>query len=253
MLLAALGSGFGELQLLLIPLGLTLLVLARVFHTELSPGAGVKLRAWGMGLMYVAVAWKPLTVTALPALVLCVVVCLGGVALGALWRIRSYVVLGSGVLVTTVLATLVRSGLAEPRLGAVFLSLLGLTVVVVMVAITTKREELQARLASMQRVMATWEGWSVHAAAGLLLRVLLDEAARGGELVDQRGEPADQSLGVELARQLGRPLAAELNAVHHAGATQGEHDAGELLDLGGVAPGRARGSSRSRPRRRGAR
>jgi len=104
------------------------------------------------------VAWKPLTVTSVPALVVCVAVCLGGVALGALWRIRSYVVLGSGVLVTTVLATLVRSGLAEPRLGAVFLSLLGLGVVVVMVMLTTRREELQGRMAAMQQVMATWEG-----------------------------------------------------------------------------------------------
>ncbi len=156
--LAAFGSGFGELQLLLIPLGLTLLVLARVFDDELSAGAVVKLRAWGMGLMYVAVAWTPLTVTSVPALMLCVLVCLGGIALGSHWRIRSYVVLGTGVLVTTVLATLVRSGLAEPRLGAVFLSLLGLGVVVVMVMISTRREELQARLSAMQRVMATWEG-----------------------------------------------------------------------------------------------
>ena len=156
-LLAAVGSGFGQLQLLLIPLGLSLLALAHVFSDELDPGAMVKLRAWGMGLMYVGVAWSPLTVTSIPALLLCVLVCLGGVALGALWRIRSYVVLGSGVLVTTVLATLVRSGLAEPRLGAVFLSLLGLIVVVVMVMISTRREELQARLAAMQRAMASWE------------------------------------------------------------------------------------------------
>jgi hypothetical protein len=156
--LAAFGSGFSQLQFLLVPLGVSVLVLARVFKTELSAGATVKLRAWGMGLLYAAVAWTPLTVTSVPALVLCVVVCLGGVALGALWRIRSYVVLGSGVLVTTVLATLVRSGLAEPRLGAVFLSLLGLAVVVVMVAITTRREELQARMAAMRRVMASWEG-----------------------------------------------------------------------------------------------
>ena len=158
MILAAFGSGFEELQLLLIPLGLSLLVLARVFDTELSSGAVVQLRAWGMGLMYVAVAWTPLTVTSVPALMLCVMVCLAGVALGAHWRIRSYVVLGSGVLVTTVLATLVRSGLAEPRLGAIFLSLLGLGVVVVMVILTTKREELQARFTAMQRTMATWEG-----------------------------------------------------------------------------------------------
>ncbi len=61
------------------------------------------------------------------------------------------------MLVTTVLATFLRSGLAEPRLGAVFLLLLGLGVVV-MVMISTRREDLQAWLSAMQRVMATWEG-----------------------------------------------------------------------------------------------
>jgi hypothetical protein len=101
-------------------------------------------------------AFKPLTATSAGALVLCVAVCLLGVAIGAVWRIRSYVLLGSGVVVTTVVATLVRSGLAEPRLGAVFLSLLGLAVVAVMVFVTTRRDELRARVEAMQRVMATW-------------------------------------------------------------------------------------------------
>ena len=154
--LAAFGSGLHSLQFVLVPFGLTLLGLARVFRAELSAGAAVQLRAWGMGLVYAAVAWDPLTATSVPAMVLCVSTCLGGVALGALWRIRSYVVLGSGVLVTTVLATLVRSGLAEPRLGAVFLSLLGLIVVVVMVVISTRREELRGRMAALQAAIATW-------------------------------------------------------------------------------------------------
>ncbi len=154
--LAALGSGLHALQFVLVPFGLTLLGLARAFRAELSAGAAVQLRAWGMGLVYAAVAWDPLTATSVPAMVLCVSTCLGGVALGALWRIRSYVVLGSGALVTTVLATLVRSGLAEPRLGAVFLSLLGLIVVVVMVVISTRREELRGRMAALQAAIATW-------------------------------------------------------------------------------------------------
>lgn len=155
-LVAAVGSGLGPLQLVLVPLGLTLLVLAWVFHAELSAGAAVQLRAWGMGLVYVAIAWEPLTVTSVPALMLCVAVCLGGVALGAVWRVRSYVVLGTGVLVTTVSATLIRSGIAEPRLGAIFLSLLGLAVVALMVVISTRRAELEERLAALRRTMATW-------------------------------------------------------------------------------------------------
>ncbi|MBL8913738.1 MAG: hypothetical protein JNM17_23755, partial [Archangium sp.] len=156
LVLAGIGMGFSEWHLRLVPFGLTLLALAWLFRDEVSVRSQILLRAWGMGFVYAAMAWKPLTANSVGAMVLCVTVCLVGIGIGALWRIRSYVLLGSGVLVTTVLATLVRSGLAEPRLGAVFLSLLGLLVVVVMVLITTRRDELRERMASMQRVMATW-------------------------------------------------------------------------------------------------
>lgn len=154
--LAAVGSGFDSMQLVLLPLGLTLLVLVRVFAGELPADAVVKLRAVGVGLLYAAVAWKPLFVTSLPALMLCVTVCLAGVALGMVWRVRSYVWLGAGALVVTVLSTLVRSGLAQPRLGALFLSALGLAVVVLMVLLSTRRAELKARFLAVQQTMATW-------------------------------------------------------------------------------------------------
>lgn len=155
-MLGSLGARLTEWHLFLVPFGLTLLALGHVFRAEVSPAVLIQVRAWGMGLVYAAMAFKPLTATSAGALVLCVAVCLLGVAIGAVWRIRSYVLLGSGVVVTTVLATLVRSGLAEPRLGAIFLSLLGLAVVGVMVFVTTKRDELRARVEAMQRVMATW-------------------------------------------------------------------------------------------------
>jgi len=156
LLLGALGAGLTQWHLFLVPFGLTLLALGHLFRAEVSPAVLIQVRAWGMGLIYAAMAFKPLTATSAGALVLCVAVCLLGVAIGAVWRIRSYVLLGSGVVVTTVVATLVRSGLAEPRLGAVFLSLLGLAVVAVMVFVTTRRDELRARVEAMQRVMATW-------------------------------------------------------------------------------------------------
>ncbi|MFT3714106.1 MAG: hypothetical protein QM817_41115 [Archangium sp.] len=157
LVVAAIGVGFTSWHLLLIPFGLSLLALSWLFRDEVSAKSQILLRAWGMGFIYAAMAWEPLTANSVGALILCVAVCLVGIALGAMWRIRSFVLLGTGVLVTSVLATLVRNGLAEPRLGAVFLSLLGLLVVVVMVMISTKREELRARLAAMQRVMATWQ------------------------------------------------------------------------------------------------
>jgi hypothetical protein len=73
-------------------------------------------------------------------------------------RIRSFVTLGSVFLVTTVVATLVRWGVREPRLGALFLSGLGLAVVAFMVVVTTKKAELLERYKRVRGALERWEG-----------------------------------------------------------------------------------------------
>ncbi|MFY0581186.1 hypothetical protein ACN28S_49295 [Cystobacter fuscus] len=73
-------------------------------------------------------------------------------------RIRSYVYLGSAFLVTCVVANLARSGMRDHRMGAAFLSLLGVGVVGFMVLFTAKRAELLERYARVRALMDTWEG-----------------------------------------------------------------------------------------------
>jgi hypothetical protein len=152
------GTGAGEPQYYVIPVGLSMLVLLRVFHEALSVDARAKLRALAITVVYVAGAWKPLMFQDGGAMLLCVLLCVVGVAAGVALRIRSYVYLGSAFLVTCVIANLARFGIRDHRMGAAFLSLLGVGVVGFMVVFTAKRAELQERYARVRAMMDTWEG-----------------------------------------------------------------------------------------------
>ena len=66
--------------------------------------------------------------------------------------------LGSAFLVTCVVANLVRFGVRDHRVGAAFLSLLGLMVVGFMVMLSAKREELMRRYERVRSMLSTWEG-----------------------------------------------------------------------------------------------
>ena len=77
---------------------------------------------------------------------------------GMMLRIRSFVYLGSAFLVTCVLANLARFGIRDHRMGAAFLSLLGVGVVGFMVLFTARRAELMERYERVRAMMSTWEG-----------------------------------------------------------------------------------------------
>ncbi len=158
MVAAFFATGWHGVQDLALPLGLSIIALTRAFRDELSRDLQVRLRAVAMTAVYAAAAWRPLTFTTAWGLGFCLMVCIAGVAVGALMRIRSFVLLGTTFLVSAVLATLIRQGLSEPRLGAALLAALGLGIVAFMVVFTTRRAELQARMAALQTLFASWEG-----------------------------------------------------------------------------------------------
>ncbi|MBL8919537.1 MAG: hypothetical protein JNJ54_11790 [Myxococcaceae bacterium] len=152
------GLGWGEAQYVLVPAGLSGLVLVHLFSSELGEVWAARLRAVSVGLVYAAAAFRPLAIDAPGAFFLCVALCVAGVAAGIALRIRSFVTLGSVFLVTTVVATLVRWGVREPRLGALFLSALGLAIVGFMVVVTTKKAELLERYKRVRGALEHWEG-----------------------------------------------------------------------------------------------
>jgi hypothetical protein len=158
LLLVWVGTGAGEPQYYVIPAGFSLLVLLRVFHDALTPDTRAKLRALAITVVYVAGAWKPLLFQDGGAMLLCVFLCVVGVATGMALRIRSYVYLGSAFMVTCVIANLARFGVRDHRMGAAFLSLLGVGVVGFMVLFTARRAELLERYERVRAMMSTWEG-----------------------------------------------------------------------------------------------
>lgn len=151
------GSGWGEAQYVLVPMGLSGLVLVQVFSKELGDAWSARLRAVAVGLVYAAAAFRPLAIDAPWAFFLCVALCVAGVGAGIALKVRSFVTLGSVFLVTTVVATLVRWGVREPRLGALFLSGLGLAVVAFMVVVTTKKAELLERYKRVRGALERWD------------------------------------------------------------------------------------------------
>ena len=144
-------------QYLAIPFGVSMLVLVWVFKESLEVATSARLRAIAVTIIYSAAAWGPLRFGPMWALWLCVLICVIGVALGIVLRIRSFVFLGTGFMVVSIAANLVSYGIREPRLGAIFLSALGLLVVGFMVLVTTKRAQLLEQYRSVQQLLSRWE------------------------------------------------------------------------------------------------
>jgi hypothetical protein len=151
------GTGAGEPQYYVIPAGLSLLVLLCAFRDSLAPETVARLRAGAVTIIYVAGAWKPLMFSDGKAMVVCVLVCLVGIAAGIALRIRSYVYLGTAFLVTCIVANLARFGMRDHRIGAAFLTLLGLMVVGFMVLLSAHRERLLRRYSRVRFMLSTWE------------------------------------------------------------------------------------------------
>ncbi len=158
MVFAFVAAGSHSAEYLLIPFGLSLLVLLKVFEADLAESSRTQLRAIAVTLVYGAAAFRPLTFDTTFALWVCVALCVAGVALGIVLRVRSYVYLGTAFMITTLVANLVRYGVREPRMGALFLSGLGLAVVGFMVLVTTRRTELVARYQRARAMLQNWEG-----------------------------------------------------------------------------------------------
>lgn len=152
------GTGAGEAQFYVIPAGLSLLALLRVFREAIEVETYARLRALAVTAIYVAGAWKPLMFTDGGSMLLCVTLCVVGVACGIALRIRSYMYLGTAFLVTCITANLVRFGMRDHRIAAASLFVLGLMVIGSMVMLSAHRAALLQRYARVRAMLATWEG-----------------------------------------------------------------------------------------------
>ncbi|MBZ4416333.1 hypothetical protein [Myxococcus sp. RHSTA-1-4] len=152
------GTGAGEPQYYVIPAGLSLLALLRVFRASIEEATYARLRAVAVTAIYVAGAWKPLMFSDGASMLLCVLLCVVGVGFGIALRIRSYVYLGTAFLVTCIAANLVRFGMRDHRIAAASLFMLGLLVIGSMVMLSAYRAALLQKYARVRALLSTWEG-----------------------------------------------------------------------------------------------
>ena len=151
-------TGLSDLLLHALPLTVTLLALVHIYAAELGRQGSNVLRGlllvalYSMGISRALVTLDPLhTLLVVPLL------CVAGIVVGTLMRIRVYVLVGVGFLAADLLVNLVHYGLARPHLGALFLTLLGLALVAGMVLFSLERERILRRYSTILGQLRTWE------------------------------------------------------------------------------------------------
>jgi hypothetical protein len=156
----ALAQGLDGIEVYIGPLGILVTALSQIFASKLSSAARDALRLLGGALLYLPAGLK-LTLRLGEAAdgtysVIFGVVCLLGVTVGLVLRVRAYLALGTLFLTLDVIANLVHAGLRDHRIGFVLLSVSGLLILGVMIAITVRRD---AAWALVRRLRARLRGW----------------------------------------------------------------------------------------------
>lgn len=161
LLVFALAQGLDGIEIYIGPLGLLVMTLAQIFATKMEPSARSALRIVGGALLYVPSGLKlalRLGAAEDPTYsVIFGVVCLLGVLAGVILRVRAYLALATLALTLDVAANLVYAGLRDHRLGFVLLSVSGLLILGLMIAITLFKERAWAILTRLRARVRGWD------------------------------------------------------------------------------------------------
>ena len=151
-------AGWSDMMLYLLPLSITLLSLVHIYSPELGPRGCKVLRALVLVTLYTLATGRALVVLSpFQALVVVPAICVAGIVVGTLLRVKVYVWMGVGFLATDLLLNMLRHGLVQPHLGALFLTLTGLVIVAGMVLFTLERERILTRYSAVFNELRTWE------------------------------------------------------------------------------------------------
>jgi len=150
--------GWSDLLLYVLPISFSLLVLIHLYRQELGArGSRASRTVVLVGLYSLSTGQALLTLSPFTALVVVPALCVAGLVVGTLFRIRIYVLMGVGFLAADLLLNMLQYGLMRPHLGALFLTLLGLILVVGMVIFTLERERILSRYSVIFNELRTWE------------------------------------------------------------------------------------------------
>ena len=151
-------AGWSDMMLYLLPLALTLLTLIHLYSPELGSRGCNALRVVVLVALYSLATGRALVLLSpFQAVVVVPAICVAGMVAGTLLRVRIYVWMGVAFLAVDLLLNMLRHGLAQPHLGALFLTLTGLLIVAGMVIFTLERERILARYSAVFNELRTWE------------------------------------------------------------------------------------------------
>ncbi len=161
LLYGALALGRDGVEAYLGPLGILLVTLGQIFSSKLEPAGRTALRIVGSLLLYAPAAMK-LTFRLGQASdgtysVLFGALCLLGIVVGMVLRIRAYLVIGTLFVTLDVVANLVFAGLRDHRIGFVILSVSGLGILAAMIGTTLRRDEVRRWVGRVRGALRGWE------------------------------------------------------------------------------------------------
>ncbi len=160
LLLFALAQGLDGIEIYVGPLGLLVTALAQLFAPKMNAQGRSAARIVGGMLLYLPAGLK-LTLRLGAAMdgsysVVFGAICLLGVVAGLVLQVRAYLVLGTLFITLDVISNLVYAGLRDHRVGFVLLSVSGLMILGIMIAVTLRREAARMLL---QRIRGRFRAW----------------------------------------------------------------------------------------------
>lgn len=141
----------------IVPLGVSISLLARIYRSHLSRSARRGLRATGALLIYFATYYQVVQFDhGLPPLLLGGFT-LAGIALGFFLELRELFVLSIGFLVLDVISNLTYYGVHRPVLGWTLLTLAGLCLTASGIVFQLRRGQVRSFVAGVRATLAAWD------------------------------------------------------------------------------------------------
>ncbi len=150
-------SGFGHPSFYFLPLGLTLLLLVELEEQRLDRGTKFRLQNLGIAIVCSSAAYEAVAVGGLWPFLWALLLCLAGIFLGLVLRVRAFLLCSTAMLVALVLGQLGRATLQMALPLWFLLTSVGVVILALTVAASSRREEILAWYRLMSEDFESWE------------------------------------------------------------------------------------------------
>ncbi len=138
-ILSSLEAGLFEPQLYAIPIGASVLLLARLYRGDLSDGHQVILRILALAIIYGTSLLPVLSFSSPGHALVLACICVLGIALGVATKTKSYIFFGLAFLLADLATSIIRFGISSQSAATLVLTALGLSVLASMVTWSLNR------------------------------------------------------------------------------------------------------------------